>query len=155
MHNMYKTIWSGSTTLKLNKKKTIYIYADINEVKVRYSGLEEVLRSNICYKPQPSWSDTTHKNICTHRYSEEENRCQIQRETNSNQSNSWICGHMELGVWFSGLVKKLCASPDLLQGGGVWLCTGMVLSVWYGSGMLWLLTTAHELVIMLNTLAVK
>lgn len=59
---------------------------------------------------------------------------------------------------FSGLVKEQCASPDHLhicREGGVWLCTGMVLSVWYGSGMLWILTTAHELLIILNVLAVK
>lgn len=33
-----------STALKLNKK----IYADINEVKVRYSGLGVVLRPDVC-----------------------------------------------------------------------------------------------------------
>lgn len=41
-----KPFGQGLQPLKLNKKS--YIYADINEVKVRYSGLGIVLRSNIC-----------------------------------------------------------------------------------------------------------
>lgn len=100
MHCLYKTIWSGSTTLKLNKKS--YIYADINEVKLRYSGLRIVLRSNICITNLNLPGQTPHTK--TYALIDIQRRKTDARSSMKRTRTSQIPGFADIWNWVCGFV---------------------------------------------------